>query len=304
MEDALEATGHAVGRASKWAKRSGGGGGGKRGNGGGKDDDGGGAMLATAPGGGTYSEQTRQSLANVDESLINTDLIEALVAHLAATRAAQQAQQGGGKRRGAGDDANAILIFAPGEAASCVCVCICRCVHAWGVLYLLFSSSTPSPISFGLPPPSDCLCLPTDPSRPAGADEISRICRTLSASGRVAAAAGGGGVLVLPLHGGLPPSQQSRVFNRPPKGERRGSPAWLVPRLCHPACKLQPPASYKHYKHHSSSPHTHSLSLLASPSGSPTHARAHPHATVAQPLCCRPTPAALPRRVLLQAPSR
>lgn len=31
---------------------------------------------------------------------------------------------------------------------------------------------------------------------PAGADEISRICRTLSSSGRVAAAAGGGGVQV------------------------------------------------------------------------------------------------------------
>ena len=57
----------------------------------------------------------------------------------------------------------------------------------------------------------------------AGADEISRICRTLSSSGRVAAAAGGGGVLVLPLHGGLPPSQQARVFNRPPKG---ASAAW------------------------------------------------------------------------------
>ncbi len=34
---------------------------------------------------------------------------------------------------------------------------------------------------------------------------------------------------MLPLHGGLPPSQQSRVFNRPPKGaqlllgEKRGS---------------------------------------------------------------------------------
>lgn len=26
-------------------------------------------------------------------------------------------------------------------------------------------------------------------------------------------------VQVLPLHGGLPPSQQTRVFNRPPKGE-------------------------------------------------------------------------------------
>jgi HrpA-like RNA helicase len=37
----------------------------------------------------------------------------------------------------------------------------------------------------------------------------------------VAAAAGGGGALVLPLHGGLPPSQQARVFDRPPRGEAR-----------------------------------------------------------------------------------
>jgi HrpA-like RNA helicase len=60
------------------------------------------------------------------------------------------------------------------------------------------------------------------PLPPAGADEISRICRALSSSARVAAAAGGGGALVLPLHGGLPPSQQARVFNRPPKGAPRG----------------------------------------------------------------------------------
>ena len=43
-------------------------------------------------------------------------------------------------------------------------------------------------------------CPPPAPHPPAtsGADEISRICRTLSSSGRVAAAAGGGGVQVRP----------------------------------------------------------------------------------------------------------
>lgn len=44
----------------------------------------------------------------------------------------------------------------------------------------------------------------------------------------MAAAAGGGGVLVLPLHGGLPPSQQTRVFNRPPKGEGGYLGRWLA----------------------------------------------------------------------------
>ncbi|PRW33164.1 P-loop containing nucleoside triphosphate hydrolase isoform A [Chlorella sorokiniana] len=174
LEDALESTGLLIGKVSKWAKRSGGGkqGSSGGGGGGGRADDSSNAAEQDGGGGGggelrQYSEQTRISLSNIDESLVNTDLIEALVAHLLSTRGQrQQQQEGGGKRRGGGgdDDANAILIFAP------------------------------------------------------GADEISRICRTLSSSGRVAAAAGGGGVQVLPLHGGLPPSQQARVFNRPPKG--------------------------------------------------------------------------------------
>lgn len=52
-----------------------------------------------------------------------------------------------------------------------------------------------------------------------GAEEISKICRGLQGSPRVGRAAGGGGVWVLPLHGGLPPAQQAKVFERPPKGE-------------------------------------------------------------------------------------
>ena len=115
----------------RWAKR----GGGKKGKdgeegGGGDDGDGGGA----AGGGGLagYSEQTRISLANIDEGLVNTDLIEALVASHLSGR-----QQGGGGR--GGDDASAILIFAPGRPgcvrrrdagamlgwASRACACVC-----------------------------------------------------------------------------------------------------------------------------------------------------------------------------------
>ena len=124
LEDALESTGLLIGKASKWAKRSGGGG--KGGSSG--DAAGGGGAAAEQEGGGgglgQYSEQTRISLSNIDESMVNTDLIEALVAHLVSTRGQQwqqqQQQDGGGKRRGGGDDdANAILIFAPGGWEAC-----------------------------------------------------------------------------------------------------------------------------------------------------------------------------------------
>jgi hypothetical protein len=113
LEDALEATGFQVGRASKWAKRSGGG----KARDGGDDASGGGGDCGGGPAG--YSEQTRISLANIDEGLVNTDLIEQLVAHLLASRQGGGGS-GGGKKggRGGGDDASAILVFAPGEGGA------------------------------------------------------------------------------------------------------------------------------------------------------------------------------------------
>lgn len=143
LEDALESTGLLIGKSSKWAKRSGSGKQGKDGSAGSGDAAGGGGGGAAADqedgsgaggsGLGQYSEQTRISLSNVDESLVNTDLIEALVAHLISSRGQQQQQQagGGGKRRGGGDDdANAILIFAPGGWAGLVLNIRVRCSTA------------------------------------------------------------------------------------------------------------------------------------------------------------------------------
>lgn len=50
-----------------------------------------------------------------------------------------------------------------------------------------------------------------------GAPEIDKLVRQLQTS-RKLLEVGGRGVRVLPLHGGLPPSVQSKVFERPPKG--------------------------------------------------------------------------------------
>jgi ATP-dependent RNA helicase DHX57 len=144
LEDALEATGFLVGKASRWARRDGGKEGGKEGKGKGKEAAAGGATKELEG----YSRETAASLSNIDEALVNVDLIEALVAHVAPGEAAA-----GG----------AVLVFCP------------------------------------------------------GADDIGRVVRALSASGRLAAAVPGG-VRALPLHGGLPPAAQSRVFERPPRG--------------------------------------------------------------------------------------
>jgi ATP-dependent RNA helicase DHX57 len=141
-----------VGKTSKWAKKSAG-----QKDGADEEESGG-----DADGGATnksnYSSETIHSLRNIDESLVNYDLIEALVAHVAA-----KSSLGSSSKNQNNKEANAILIFAP------------------------------------------------------GADEIGRVVRALENSPRLAAAAPGG-LRVLPLHGGLPPSHQTRVFERPPPG--------------------------------------------------------------------------------------
>ena len=49
--------------------------------------------------------------------------------------------------------------------------------------------------------------------------------RALRSSQRLHELVGGSdGMLVLPLHGGLPPAQQSRVFERPAAGVRKVAP--------------------------------------------------------------------------------
>ena len=54
-----------------------------------------------------------------------------------------------------------------------------------------------------------------------GAPEIGRTVRALAKSPGVRAAAGGGEVMVLPLHGGLSPEAQAKAFQRPPPGGRK-----------------------------------------------------------------------------------
>lgn len=69
-----------------------------------------------------------------------------------------------------------------------------------------------------------------------GAEEINRVVRALQGSPRVRSAARGGALWVLPLHGGLPPSQQARVFDRPPQGGCAAEERLLKPKLRHLLC--------------------------------------------------------------------
>jgi ATP-dependent RNA helicase DHX57 len=137
LEDVLELTGYQVGKTSKWAKKSV------------KGED---ALVDRYRAAG-YSDTVARSMAVVDESAINVDLVEALVCSVL-----KQAAVDGSPRK----PNNAILIFVPGA-------------------YL-----------------------------------ITKLVKALSSSASIAS--GGFKVMALPLHGGLPPSQQSRVFDRPPLG--------------------------------------------------------------------------------------
>ena len=137
LEDVLEFTGYQIGKTSKWAKKSV------------KGED---ALVDRYKAAG-YSDSTARSMAVVDESTINVDLVETLVCSVLK----QNAVDGSPRKPN-----NAILIFVPGA-------------------YL-----------------------------------ITKLVKALSSSSAIAS--GGFKVMALPLHGGLPPSQQSRVFQRPPPG--------------------------------------------------------------------------------------
>lgn len=139
LEDCLEETGFVVGKTSKWAVK------GIKGTDKGTDkgmDKG----MDTELGGGLvhhqYSLQTRRSLSFIDESLVNVDLIHALVNHV-ASKSSEKGPSG-------------ILVFLP------------------------------------------------------GIEDISRVVKALQMG------EGAQRLRVLPLHGGLPASQQSRVFESVP----------------------------------------------------------------------------------------
>ena len=138
LEDVLEATGYLIGKTSKWAKKNV------------KDEEEAAARYRDAG----YSEATAKSMAVVNESNINVDLIEALVCHVIR----------GNRKAAKGAKPAAILIFVP------------------------------------------------------GAYMITKLVKKLSSwsSGMIKSV--GSEVRVLPLHGGLPPSEQSKVFDRPPPG--------------------------------------------------------------------------------------
>lgn len=141
LEDCLEMTGFVVGKSSKWAVK-----GGAKPKSKAMETEDAAEMESEAEkdeGSMLYSMQTRRSLSFIDESLVNVDLIHALVNHVASSRSSDKGPSG-------------ILVFVP------------------------------------------------------GIEDISRVVRSLQmgeASKRLR---------VLPLHGGLPASQQARVFESVP----------------------------------------------------------------------------------------
>lgn len=135
LDDIFERTGYEVGKSSKWARKDA------------KSID-----IDDAHEKSEYSPNTIKSLSLVDETVINTELIEILVAHIIRENI---------KNKG-GNSLGAILIFVPGAAL------------------------------------------------------INRLVKGLQTSSSIVGH--GFQLRVLPLHGGLPPSQQSKVFERPPAG--------------------------------------------------------------------------------------
>ena len=144
LEDALECTGYLVGKSSKWAKKNV------------KNE----AAVVERYKGAGYSEATARSMAVIDESTINVDLIEALVCSVLKSNQTNTSLSKGNMPSRSNN--NAILIFVP------------------------------------------------------GAFLINKLVKSLSSSAVIRS--GGFEVMALPLHGGLPPSQQSKVFDRPPPG--------------------------------------------------------------------------------------
>ena len=134
LDDIFERTGYEIGKSSKWAR---------------KDAK---SIDVDEPEKSEYSPSTIKSLSLVDETNINTELIEILVAHIIREDIKNKS----------GNSLGAILIFVPGAAL------------------------------------------------------INRLVKGLQTSSSIAGQ--GFQLRVLPLHGGLPPSQQSKVFERPPSG--------------------------------------------------------------------------------------
>ena len=148
LEDVVEMTDYQIGKTSKWAKKNV------------KGED----VLVDQYKAAGYSDTTSRSMAIIDESTINVELIESLVC-LALKQNAEHAfgKNDRGNTKGSKQSGNnAILVFVPGA-------------------YL-----------------------------------ITKLVKALSSSLEISRS--GFKVMALPLHGGLPPSQQSKVFDRPPPG--------------------------------------------------------------------------------------
>ena len=181
LEDAFAATGVSVGKVSRYAKRKGGGHGGGGGGGAPPKQS---TPASWDEGGGSSGAAVPAYPDHVARSLATVDeavINYDLVEALVAHALAAEAKGGPG----------ALLAgWSPPEGEAV---------------------APPPPNS---PPGSILVFMP-------GAPEIGRCVRQLAGSRAVAAATGGGPLLVLPLHGGLSPEAQGAAFGRPPPGGRK-----------------------------------------------------------------------------------